>query len=84
MVVTSGTYNTIDNRMIPWYNIVTMEGETPRKQGKSIKLKAKTIERLEKIKHQGQSYDGIVAELLDFYDTDKGTDSSGKQAQGRK
>ena len=45
-----------------------MEVETPRKQGKLIKLKAKTIERLDKIKHKGQSYDGIVAELLDFYE----------------
>lgn len=72
MVVTSGTYNTIDNRMIPWYNMVTMKGETPTKQAKSIKLKAKTVERLDKVKHQGQSYDGIVAELLDFYEKKEG------------
>jgi len=58
--------------MIPWYNIVTMAGETPRKQDKSIRLKAKTIERLDKIKHQGQSYDGIVTELLDFYEKKEG------------
>ncbi|MBE9501411.1 MAG: hypothetical protein IMY87_03150 [Chloroflexi bacterium] len=54
--------------MIPWYNIVTMEGETPRKQDKSIKLKAKTIERLDKIKHKGQTYAGIVEELIDFFE----------------
>ena len=45
-----------------------MKIETPRKQGKTIKLKAKTIERLDKIKHQGQSYEGIVAELLDYFE----------------
>jgi len=35
-------------------------------QGKTIKLRANTLERLEKVRHKGQSYDGVINELLDF------------------
>jgi len=41
-------------------------------QGKSIKLKAVTIVKLDKLKHKGQSYDGIITELIDHYIDEKG------------
>ena len=31
----------------------------------SVKLQPKTIERLRKLKHPGQSWDGLINELLD-------------------
>jgi hypothetical protein len=37
-------------------------------KGKSIKLRAVTVERLDKLKHKGQSYDGIIAELIDYFE----------------
>lgn len=46
-----------------------MKQEITRKQGKAIKLKAATIERLDKLRHKGQSYDGVVTELIDYYET---------------
>lgn len=45
-----------------------MKQKRTKKQGKPIKLRAGTIVRLDKLKHQGQSYDGVVTELIDFYD----------------
>jgi len=45
-----------------------MEQKITTKNGKSIKLRANTVERLDKIKHKGQSYDGIVAELIDLFE----------------
>jgi hypothetical protein len=41
-------------------------------QGKPIKLKAVTIDKLDKLKHKGQSYDGIITELIDHYNDEKG------------
>lgn len=41
-------------------------------QGKSIKLGAVTIEKLDKLKHKGQSYDGIITELIDHYQKKEG------------
>jgi len=46
-----------------------MKQKITKKQGKTIKLGAVTIEQLDKLKHKGQSYDGVVAELIDFYET---------------
>ena len=37
-------------------------------KGKPIKLRAVTVERLDKVKHKGQSYDGIVTELMDYFE----------------
>ena len=37
-------------------------------QGKVVKLRAVTIEKLDKLKHKGQSYDGIITELIDHYE----------------
>jgi len=42
-------------------------------KGKSIKLRAATIEKLDKLRHKGQSYDGIVSELIDHYEKGKGS-----------
>jgi len=38
------------------------------KQGKTIKIKTVTAQRLDKLRHKGQSYDGIIAELIDFFE----------------
>jgi hypothetical protein len=43
-----------------------------KNQGKPIKLKAVTITRLDKLKHKGQSYDGIITELIDHYEKKEG------------
>ena len=45
-----------------------MEQKVKVKHGKTIKLKTVTAERLNRLKHKGQSYDGIVAELIDHYE----------------
>jgi len=60
--------------VILWYTIVTVEQKVKTK-GKTIKLRAATIARLDKLKHKGQSYDGIVAELIDHFEKkdEKGT-----------
>jgi len=46
-------------------------------QGKTIKLRANTLERLEKVRHKGQSYDGVINELLDFQENSE-TSNSGR------
>jgi len=53
--------------MILWYTIVTVEQKV-KTGGKPIKLRAATVARLDKLKHKGQSYDGIVAELIDYFE----------------
>jgi len=60
--------------MIPWYNKVTMQGKITMKHGKTIKVRAVTAERLDKLRHKGQSYDGIVWELIDHFEK-KGEES---------
>jgi len=40
-------------------------------KGKTIKLRPLTVERLDKLKHRGQSWDGIIAELIDHYEKEK-------------
>jgi len=49
-----------------------MEQKIITKHGKTIKLKAVTAERLDKLKHKGQSWDGIVTELMDHYEKKEG------------
>ncbi len=41
-------------------------------QGKSVKLRAVTIEKLDKLKHKGQSYGGIITELIDHHEKKEG------------
>lgn len=42
--------------------------DTNRKQnGKTIRVGAETSDRLDKLRHKGQSYDGLITELLDSY-----------------
>ncbi|MFC1966118.1 BfmA/BtgA family mobilization protein [Chloroflexota bacterium] len=57
--------------MVIWYIIITMvigrKTQMMSQKGKTIRLKSKTVEKLDKLKHQGQSYDGIIAEIIDFY-----------------
>jgi hypothetical protein len=36
------------------------------RQGKTVKLRPGTLDRLNKLRHKGQSYDGVITELLDF------------------
>lgn len=49
-----------------------MEHKIKIKRGKTIKLGPMTAERLDKLKHKGQSYDGIIAELIDHYEKKEG------------
>jgi len=41
---------------------------TTKHGGKAIKLRAATVERLDKLRHKGQSYDGIITELIDHFE----------------
>jgi len=45
-----------------------MEHKVASKQGKTIKVKAVTLERLDKLRHKGQSYDGFITELVDYFE----------------
>lgn len=49
-----------------------MEQKIHTKQGKTIRLKDITVEKLDKLRHKGQSYDGIVIELIDYYEKKEG------------
>ena len=40
---------------------------TNNSRGKTIKLRASKLDRIEELRHKGQSYDGVITELLDFY-----------------
>jgi hypothetical protein len=40
------------------------------RQGKTIKLRVATLDRINALKHKGQSYDGLITELLDLHDGD--------------
>jgi len=44
-------------------------------QGKTIRVGAATLDRLDKLRHKGQSYDGIITELLDLYESDAKKDN---------
>jgi len=37
--------------------------------GKTIRLGVATLDRLEKLRHKGQSYDGLITELLDLHES---------------
>ena len=37
-------------------------------KGKTIKLRSVTAERLDKLKHKGQSWDGLIVELIDYFE----------------
>lgn len=39
-------------------------------QGKTIRVRDATSARLDKLRHKGQSYDGLITELLDSYEND--------------
>jgi len=45
-----------------------MEQKVTTKHGKTIKLRAVTVERLDKLRHKGQSYDGFITELIDYFE----------------
>lgn len=45
-----------------------MERKVITKHGKAIKLRALTVERLDKLRHKGQSYDGFITELIDYFE----------------
>ena len=42
---------------------------TNNRHGKTIKLRAPTLARIDRLRHKGQSYDGVITELLDFHDS---------------
>ena len=44
-----------------------MERKIIIKHGKTIKVRGVTTERLDKLRHKGQSYDGVIAELIDYF-----------------
>jgi len=37
--------------------------------GKTIRVGAETSDRLDKLRHKGQSYNGFITELLDLYES---------------
>ena len=41
-------------------------------KGKTIKLRSVTAEHLDKLKHKGQSWDGIITELIDHFEKKEG------------
>ena len=49
-----------------------MEQKVKTKHGKPIKVKAVTAERLDKLRHKGQSYDGFISELIDYFEKKEG------------
>ena len=54
-----------------------------KQQGKTIRVGVETSDRLDKLRHKGQSYDGLIAELLDLCEShiikDHGTQSLEKR-----
>ncbi len=36
--------------------------------GKTIRVGTETSDRLDKLRHKGQSYDGFITELIDLYE----------------
>jgi hypothetical protein len=42
---------------------------TDNRQGKTVKLRKATLDRINALKHKGQSYDGVITELLDLHDS---------------
>ncbi len=52
-------------------------------QAKTIRLRTPTLARIDELKHKGQSYDGVITELLDYHDNcspeSKQNQTSGKR-----
>jgi hypothetical protein len=46
-----------------------MDTSGSKPQGKTIKLHISTLDRIDKLKHKGQTYDGVINELIDFHDS---------------
>lgn len=44
--------------------------ETKKQNGNTVKLRTPTFNRLQTLKHKGQSNDGFITELLDLYEND--------------
>lgn len=44
--------------------------KTKKQNGNTVKLRTATFNRLQALKHKGQSNDGFITELLDFYEND--------------
>ncbi|BAZ96843.1 hypothetical protein DEHALATV1_0215 [Dehalococcoides mccartyi] len=40
------------------------------KSGKTIRLGSAALDRLDKLRHKGQSYDGLITELLDLHESE--------------
>ena len=41
-----------------------------KKQGNTVKLRTATYDRIQALKHTGQSNNGFITELLDLYESD--------------
>ena len=54
------------------------------KIGKTIRLRAPTLDRLNKLRHKGQSYDGLVNELLDLHENNATKDDGIQSPQQKK
>ena len=54
-----------------------MDKKSKSKQGKAIKLRQATLQRLDKLKHKGQTYDGIVSELIESVEERRQMDNKG-------
>ena len=46
-----------------------MDTSISERQGRTVKLHTSTLDRINKLKHRGQTYDGAINELLDFHDS---------------
>jgi hypothetical protein len=46
-----------------------MDTSINKRQGRTVKLHPSTVDRINRLKHRGQSYDGVISELLDFHDS---------------
>lgn len=40
------------------------------KPGRTIRLGAAALDRLDRLRHKGQSYDGLITELLDLHESE--------------
>jgi len=46
-----------------------MDTSISKRQSRTVKLHTSTLDRINRLKHRGQSYDGVINELLDFHDS---------------
>jgi len=54
------------------YNAVYMIEKVKKNPGKTIRLREDTVQRIDQLKPRGQSYDGFISDLIDFYMKNKG------------